>query len=169
MKNLIKEDISSYSHDYHLRGCFFSKWAMLMLMNRSFRSLWYYRIGRWSWLFRWWLKGEPTLHISKSCKIGGGTLFFHSYGTTMNAWSIGEHSRITCNITLGDKAGKRPVIGNRVEILPGAVIAGDVNIGDDCVIGPNCVVHKSVPANCVVIGNPAIILKENGVVVRKPL
>ena len=87
----------------------------------------------------------------------------------MNAREIGEGCRIVCNITLGDKKGQTPIIGKHVEILPGAVIAGDVTIGDNCVIGPNAVVYKSVPANCVVVGNPAFILKKDGQIVREQL
>lgn len=178
MKEVIKKDIEAYAKEYKLlrtkdKGLrtkeYLCVWLHLMLHNRSYRSLYYARNGKWSKLYSWLLPGEPTLHLPRTCQIGAGALFFHSYGTTLNAWSIGENCRITCNITLGDKAGKRPVIGNRVEILPGAVIAGDVTIGDDCVIGPNAVVYKSVPAHCVVVGNPGYILKENGVVVNRKL
>lgn len=191
MKEIIKKDIEAYAREYGLLGdkamrldgdkairreddkakgfALFKAWLHLMLHNRSFRSLYYFRKGKWAKLYSWLLPGEPTLHLPRTCQIGAGTLFFHSYGTTLNAWSVGENCRITCNITLGDKAGGRPVIGNRVEILPGAVVAGDVTIGDDCVIGPNAVVYKSVPANCVVVGNPGYILKDNGVVVNRKL
>ena len=44
-------------------------------------------------------------------------------------------------------------IGEGVAILPG------VTIGENCIIGANSVVTKSVPANCVIAGNPAKILK----------
>lgn len=137
--------------------------------NKSYRSLFYHRIGKRSMLLSWLAPGMPTLSIPRSVKIGTGVLLFHSYGTILNARQIGDHCRIVCNITLGDKKGKTPIIGNNVEILPGAVITGDVTIGDNCVIGPNAVVYKSVPANCVVVGNPAYILKENGIIVNRPL
>ena len=169
MKEVVKWDIEAYAREYNLKGCTLQKWSHLMLHNRSYRSLYYYRKGRWSKLYSWLLPGEPTLHLPQTCRIGGGTLLFHSYGTILNAWSVGNNCRITCNITLGDKAGKRPIIGNRVEILPGAVIAGDVTIGDDCVIGPNCVVHKSVPLCVDLGGRRAIIKKRDGKVVREML
>lgn len=140
-----------------------------LTFNKSYRSLFYYRLGRCAMLVQWLAPGMPTLSIPRSVKIGEGILLFHSYGTILNAQRIGNHCRIVCNITLGDKRGKTPIIGNFVEILPGAVIFGDVTIGDNCVIGPNAVVYKSVPANCVVVGNPAYILKENGKIVNKPL
>ena len=114
-------------------------------------------------------QAQVTLTIPKTTKVGDGVLLFHSYGTILNAREIGEGCRIVCNITLGDKKGKTPIIGKHVEILPGAVITGDVTIGDNSVIGPNAVVYKSVPANCVVVGNPAYILKRDGIVVNESL
>lgn len=170
MREIIKKDIEAYSKEYHLNGTFACKWLQLMLGNKSFRSLFYARKGKKSKLYSWLLPGEPTFHLPYKNCISGGVLFFHSYGTIISPIAeIGEGCRITCNITIGYKKGKSPKIGRNVEILPGAVIAGDVTIGDDCVIGPNCVVHKSVPANCVVVGNPAMILKRDGKVVREML
>ena len=77
--------------------------------------------------------------------------------------------RIVHNVTLGDKKGGVPTIGRNVELLPNAVIVGDVSIGNNCVIGPGAVVFKSVPDNCVVVGNPAYLLKKDGVGVNKKL
>lgn len=161
-------DVVAYSAEEHHHGRIFT-FLRLMTFNRSFRTLYYHRIGRTKYLIQWLAPGEPTFHIANTCDVASGVLFFHSYGTALNAWSIGSGCRITCNITLGDKRGMRPQIGEHVEILPGAVIAGDVKIGNNCVIGPNAVVYKSVPANCVVVGNPAYILKENGKIVNRPL
>lgn len=170
MKTIIKKDIIAYAREYKLQGGIVRIWLHLMLHNRSFRSLYYYRKGKWAKLYSWLLPGESTLHLPKTQNIGSGILFFHSYGTIISPHAkIGDGCRITCNVTIGFKNGKSPIIGKNVEILPGAVIAGDVTIGDDCVIGPNAVVYKSVPANCVVVGNPAYILKENGVKVNRPL
>jgi len=101
--------------------------------------------------------------------IDGGLLLFHAYGTILNAQSIGKDCRIVHNVTLGDKNGGKPVIGDRVEILTNAVIFGDIRIGDNCVIGPGAVVYKSIPDNCVVVGNPAYILKLNGMIVNQKL
>ena len=56
--------------------------------------------------------------------------------------------------------GKNCVIGVRSIILPG------VTIGDSCIVGAGTVVTKDVPANSVVVGNPARIVK-TGVIVMK--
>lgn len=38
-------------------------------------------------------------------------------------------------------------------------IIGNVNIGDNVIVGAGSVVVKDVPSNCVVAGNPAKIIK----------
>ena len=160
----IKADVAAYRAEYK-SGSLLS----FLTFNKSFRSLFYHRLGGLSKLISWLAPGQVTFTISKITKVGDGVLFFHSYGTILNAREIGEGCRIVCNITLGDKKGMTPIIGKHVEILPGAVITGDVTIGDNCVIGPNAVVYKSVPANCVIVGNPAYILKRDDVVVNEKL
>ena len=51
-------------------------------------------------------------------------------------------------------------IGNSVWIGMGAKILPGVSIGDNAVIGAGAVVTKSVPANTVVTGVPATVLRE---------
>ena len=163
-KQHISADVAAYKAEYK-GGSLLS----FLTFNRSFRTLFYHRIGGLSKVIKWLAPGQVTLTIPKMTKVGEGVLLFHSYGTILNAREIGEGCRIVCNITLGDKKGKTPIIGKHVEILPGAVITGDVTIGDNCVIGPNAVVYKSVPANCVIVGNPAYILKRDEIVVNEKL
>lgn len=49
--------------------------------------------------------------------------------------------------------GKNVWVGDNVCILAG------VTIGDNCIIGANSVVTKSIPENCVAVGNPAKVVK----------
>jgi acetyltransferase-like isoleucine patch superfamily enzyme len=49
--------------------------------------------------------------------------------------------------------GERCFIGGRSLILPG------VRIGDQCIVGAGSVVTKDVPSNCIVVGNPARVIK----------
>lgn len=49
--------------------------------------------------------------------------------------------------------GKDCVIGVRATILPG------ITIGDEVIVGACSVVTKDVPSNCIVVGNPAAIIK----------
>ena len=168
-KTMIVEDISAYKNEYGLKGSMTNMMVRLLAHNTSFRSLFYYRIGNLKWLCQWLGKGTVNLTIPPTVEIAGGLLLFHAYGTILNAKSIGKGCRIVHNVTLGARGGGVPTIGNNVEILPNAVITGDIVIGDQCVIAPGAVVFKSIPDHCVVVGNPAYILKKDGVVVNQKM
>jgi len=51
-------------------------------------------------------------------------------------------------------------IGNRVWLGEGAMILPGVVIGDGAVIGAHSIVNKNVPANTIVVGAPATIIKQ---------
>ena len=52
------------------------------------------------------------------------------------------------------------IIGNNVWIGMNATILKGVTIGDNSVVAAGSVVTKSVPANVVVAGNPAVVIKK---------
>lgn len=51
------------------------------------------------------------------------------------------------------------MIGNNVDLSVGCKVIGGVNIGDNVIVAPNTVVVKDIPANAIVSGVPAQILK----------
>ncbi len=51
-------------------------------------------------------------------------------------------------------------IGNNVQIGVGAIILSGIKIGNNVIIGAGSVVTKNVVDNCIVAGNPAIILRK---------
>lgn len=54
----------------------------------------------------------------------------------------------------------RPVeIGDRVWIGGGSIILPGVTIGKNCVIGAGSVVTRSIPENCVAVGNPCRVIR----------
>lgn len=63
-------------------------------------------------------------------------------------------------MTIAAKDGKAPKIGDNVFIGANSVIIGDVTIGDNCFIGALTLVNKSFPANSIIVGSPAKLLKE---------
>jgi acetyltransferase-like isoleucine patch superfamily enzyme len=58
------------------------------------------------------------------------------------------------------------VIGNNVWVGFGAMIFKGVTIGDGAIIGAGAVVRKNVPPRTMVLGNPAVVVRE-GVTWRK--
>lgn len=58
-----------------------------------------------------------------------------------------------------DTIAKTVNIGNGVWIGGGTVVLHGVTIGENTVIGAGSVVTKSIPANCVAVGNPCRVIR----------
>ncbi len=100
--------------------------------------------------------------ISAEANINKTTVFMHhGMGCTVhfNA-KIGVNCRIFQNVTIGAKWTNQnrdiqvPVIADNVLIVAGAVILGNVKIGQGSIIGDNAVVTKDVPPYCISTGIP---------------
>ena len=52
------------------------------------------------------------------------------------------------------------MIGINVWIGGNSVILPGVTIGDNAMVGANSTVTREVPANCLVVGNPARVVRE---------
>ena len=71
---------------------------------------------------------------------------------------IGRNCMIHVGVNIGTNGGSAisPIIGNNVYIGPGAKIFGEITIADNCYIGANAVVNKSVLVPySVIVGSPA--------------
>lgn len=56
---------------------------------------------------------------------------------------------------------KETYIGKQCFIGANAIIMCGIHIGDSVIVGSGAVVTKDVPSNCIVVGNPARIIKDN--------
>jgi serine O-acetyltransferase len=103
-----------------------------------------------------WLWG---IDLEYMCKVGRRVRIWHHGGIVIGARGIGDDVQIRHSTTIGlaarNQALKRPIIGNRVDIGPGACILGAVTVGDDVVIGANTVVVRDLPKGVTVLGVPA--------------
>jgi len=130
------------------------------LMNsKYFRTLFYFRTGgRFSKVLRLFYPRSETFIIDIHSKIGAGLKLAHPYATIINAESVGENCYINHLVTIGEKNGRKPVIGDNVELHANCTVIGGITIGDNAVIGAGAVVVKDVPPNSITIGNPSKLL-----------
>jgi serine acetyltransferase len=93
----------------------------------------------------------------------GAYVLSHPYATIINAKSIGDNFKICHLTTIGNKQYGRndliPTIGNNVSLGANVTIIGDITIGNNVIVGAGSVVVNDIPDNCVVVGNPARIVK----------
>jgi putative colanic acid biosynthesis acetyltransferase WcaB len=111
-----------------------------------------------------WILG---IELPRKLTIGKGLSLYHGQALVVNKGTIiGEHCALRNSTTIGHKKlangtfSRCPVIGNYVDIGANVCIIGDITIGDHVTIGAGTVVTKNIPANSVVVGNPARILEQ---------
>ena len=158
-----KRQIDADLRKYSANGTGVGAFIKVCTRQRVFRNLFYYRLGEYVSVFiKWLLPPERTLTIWCP-EIGEGCHFEHNYATYLNAERIGRDFYCLHLVTLGnDSQGQRPVIGDGVSIYTGATVFGGIHIGNNVTIGAGAVVSKDVPANCTVVGNPAVIVRQDG-------
>lgn len=183
---LVKADIDRFSNNPDYSSVWFPKGdnnfdyliKLLILLFRKkdhcFRTLFYKRIGKLSFPIKWLFRPKyNTFRIGCPDIEGGGIYMSHPYGTTLNCEHIGYGCSFMQNTTFGAKPHKgklgRPYLESYVKVGANAVVIGDVHIGNHVTIGAGAVVTKSIPDNCVVVGNPARIIFKDGVRVELPL
>jgi sugar O-acyltransferase (sialic acid O-acetyltransferase NeuD family) len=118
---------------------------------------------------------DPTAVVARTASVGEGSVvnagavvaastpvgrFVH----VNRSASIGHHNVIEDYATLGPGcllAGEVRV-GRGAFVGTGAVCAPQVEIGPDAIVGAGATVVRDVPAEAVVVGNPATVIREGG-------
>lgn len=172
LKRLIWSDYSRY---HHIRGGILH----VYISNLEFQIIFWFRVlsylksiklGQILYIILK-LPYEYITHILSvslpiGTTIGGGLSFTHGFNIVLNQTiTIGNNCTIMQGVTIGSSKNNNngiPTIGNNVIICAGAIIIGNVKIGDYSVIGAGSVVVHDVPAGAVVAGNPARIISHKG-------
>jgi GT2 family glycosyltransferase len=101
--------------------------------------------------------------IGPKVEAGPGLFLGHPRGLVVNpSTKIGNYCSILQRVTLG---GPNVTIGDNVEINAGAQVVSNargeaqLSVGDNVIIGAGAVVVKDVPAQSVVVGVPAKVVK----------
>lgn len=161
---LLKEDFATYEHS---------------LLELGLWAVWTHRFGNWRMGIRprfirapfsiiykiayYWVTWFWGIKLDYTVKLGRRVRIWHHGGMVLGAREIGDDVHIRQNTTFGlanrRNPNAKPTIGNGVEIGTGAVVLGNVSIGDGSVIGANAVVTKDVPPFALVGGIPAKVIK----------
>jgi serine O-acetyltransferase len=140
----------------------------VLLCYSGLHAIWTYRLTHWLWHHKLRLLARLLAQVTRmltgieihpGANIGPGFFIDHGMGVVIGETAeIGSDVTIYHGVTLGGTSlshGKRhPTLGDRVVVGAGAKLLGAIEIGDDCRIGANSVVVKSVPPNSVVVGVP---------------
>jgi len=112
-----------------------------------------------------WLMG---IELPWSLRAGSGLKLDHGQALVVNGECIlGRNVLLRQSTTIGKKQlpdggySAPPRIGNNVDIGAQVCIIGDIEVGDNVIIGVGAVVVKSIPPNSVVVGNPARVIRQN--------
>jgi len=165
---LRRKYLSTYGRRLKLDGLAFMPRNVVLQIGRNGRI----ELGRWSWL------GHGTKIRCHEGVVSIGAKTVLGQECTISAYqhvSIGRECVIADRVMLidfdhGTVEVERPIrlqgiykrdvhVGNNVWIGYGACILRGVTVGDSAVIGTNSVVTKDVPANAVVGGVPARVLR----------
>lgn len=179
--------ISQYSIGEFLGNCIYMAYTRLCFPGaRLVRMPFYLRGGRRHFVYghgltlgygcRFDLDGDGvTLRLGKNCKFNDRVHIVAHESVT-----FGDNVLLASNIFITDTShgdftdlSSRPdiapdervlvtkptSIGNNVWIGEGACIMPGVSIGDGCTVGANSVVTKSYPANTVLAGSPARVIR----------
>ena len=87
-------------------------------------------------------------------KVRIGDNFYITYG-----WIILSHDGAARQMRADDDGAGAVIIGNNVFIGVNACILRNVRIGDNRVIGAGAVATADIPANSLVAGNPAKVIR----------
>ncbi|MCF6794986.1 serine acetyltransferase [Bacillus sp. ET1] len=168
-KDEIQEDLMrmGYMHRFKNKNSVYSL-LYILIWNLPFRNIFYYRYKK---NFILCLVGKLLLKPMESLEIGGkigkGLVIYHGNGAVIQPHVIGENCSIWQQVTIGRRPKDnfeidKPIIGNNVCIYAGAIVLGNITIGNNAEIGAGSVCIKDVPDNAIVVGNPARVVRIKG-------
>lgn len=110
-------------------------------------------------LVNYYIKAFWRIRIRRRAIIGEGLYIGHWGEIFITGMAvIGKNCDLHQSVSIGvHRSGRQygyPIIGDNVQIGPGAKIYGRVNIGNNVRIDPNATVYCNIPDNALVSGAP---------------
>lgn len=138
---------------------FFDRWRRSGLKSAARNLLIYFNILN---VIRF---REPRLKLACSIdhpQLPISTYIPHPVGIAIASCAeIGHNVTIYHNVTIGMRDGGCPTICDGAKVYTGAVVIGDIRVGEGAVVGANAVVLDDVPDGATVVGIPARKIQKN--------
>jgi serine O-acetyltransferase len=148
----------------------------IVLCYPGFHALVLHRVSHGFYTRGWFMLGRLTSQFSRAvtgieihpgATIGRRCFIDHGMGVVIGETSeIGDDVLMYQGVTLGgtgkDTGKRHPTIGNGVVIGTGAIILGNIRVGDHVKVGAGSVVVRPVPDHSTVVGVPGRVVGEAG-------
>lgn len=145
-------------------------YSLPFLHLKGFQALQGYRVAHWLWkrgrealayFFQSHINLMFGVDIHPAAVIGKGIMLDHATGIVIGETTVVEDDvSIMQSVTLGgtgkDSGDRHPKVRRGVLISAGAIILGNIEIGEGAKIGAGSVVLKDVPRRTTVVGVPAV-------------
>lgn len=179
---LVKSDLKrSLGHTTSLDGerkVRFKDLLYCYLFKAGFQCILLHRISHWffqlGWIFmaRFFMRLNLTLtgaDIGFAAQIGPGFLTGHPVGLV-----IAHKTVIGCNVTVlqgvlfgvqswhPDAMENLPIVGDYCVLCTRSMILGDIEIGNECVIGANAIVTQDIESGAFAYGSPLVVKQKEG-------
>ena len=103
------------------------------------------------------------MNIDKTARISFGTKLdkTNPKGVFIGAESYFASGAIMFTHDFSRGIKTNTVVGKRCFIGANAIIMAGITIGDEVIVGSGAIVTKNIPSHCIVVGNPAKIIKSD--------
>ena len=170
-KDIFKENESELMEYYGLEG----KTGSLNFKMKMLKSWFYHKLAYSSPRSNFVINMQRSrgVKIGQGCHISPYVLLDLVYPDLIeigNNVTIGSnvmifsHVNPTANLLLKKTAYPRKVakviIKNGAVINPGSIITAGVTVGENSIVSIGCGVFEDIPDSCVVVGNPARVVKK---------
>jgi serine O-acetyltransferase len=136
-------------------------------------AIWNHRVAHFLWKHKIRLLGRMMSHAARfvtgveihpGATIGRRFFIDHGMGVVIGETSeIGDDVLLYQGVVLGgtthEKKKRHPTIGNNVVIGAGAILLGDIVIGDEARVGAGSVVVTSLEPKTTAVGVPARVVR----------
>lgn len=144
----------------------FAKGFLGLEMHRVGHALWHEGRSTEAFMIQSRISEEFGMDIHPAAKIGIGVFIDHATGIVIGETAtIGDDTSLLQGVTLGgtgkETGDRHPKVGRGCLISAGAIVLGNVKVGDYSRIGAGSVVLSDVPAHSTVVGVPAKVVRTN--------